>query len=558
MRQSKYITIITMACALFFASCSDEYMENMNTDPSKAATIDPNAQLTTAQLQTYGDLSMMEIYRNYHYAFTQQLMGCWNTTNYGGRHTLDNNEMSRIWTSFYTQSLKNIIDAQYRTAEDAEKVNINSVLRIYRVYLMSIITDTYGDAPFSEAGLGFLEGKFNPKYDKQEDIYNAFFLELEDAVNKIDPTKDKVTGDLIYAGDVTKWQQLANSLRLRFAMRISNVNPTKAQTEFENALAANGGVITDASSDALIKYMTIAFSFGQEAYSDYRGNSLSQLLFGNDPANNPSYLCSTFFNQLYNSGDPRTFKISRCYYDGLMSATSPDNRVDITQEMIEKGIAFSPRDPGAYSWEPWPTGYDSHICAELAVNTPSVTATMAREVEPKLANNFLKSDNPGVVMTSAEVKFLMAEAIVKKWNVGSVSAEDLYKQGVRAAMDFLTDNYGCTATTDAEFDAFIQDKGAFGHTDNQKLEAINTQAWILHFTNPAECWANVRRSGYPKLKSPAEYGFGQYLTGGTEIPVRLCYPVLESSYNKKSYNEAIERMGGTDNWHCLLWWDTEN
>lgn len=558
MKQSKYITIITMACALFFASCSDEYMENMNTDPSKAATIDPNAQLTTAQLQTYGDLSMMEIYRNYHYAFTQQLMGCWNTTKYGGRHTLDNNEMSRIWTSFYTQSLKNIIDAQYRTAEDAEKVNINSVLRIYRVYLMSIITDTYGDAPFSEAGLGFLEGKFNPKYDKQEDIYNAFFLELEDAVNKIDPTKDKVTGDLIYAGDVTKWQQLANSLRLRFAMRISNVNPTKAQTEFENALAANGGVITDASSDALIKYMTIAFSFGQEAYSDYRGNSLSQLLFGNDPANNPSYLCSTFFNQLYNSGDPRTFKISRCYYDGLMSATSPDNRVDITQEMIEKGIDFSPRDPGAYSWEPWPTGYDSDICAELAVNNPSVTATMAREVEPKLANNFLKSDNPGVVMTSAEVKFLMAEATVKKWNVGSVSAEDLYKQGVRAAMDFLTDNYGCTATTDAEFDAFIQDKGAFGHTDNQKLEAINTQAWILHFTNPAECWANVRRSGYPKLKSPAEYGFGQYLTGGTEIPVRLCYPVLESSYNKKSYNEAIERMGGTDNWHSLLWWDTEN
>ncbi|MDE6162920.1 MAG: SusD/RagB family nutrient-binding outer membrane lipoprotein, partial [Bacteroides sp.] len=374
----------------------DEYMENMNTDPSKAATIDPNAQLTTAQLQTYGDLSMMEIYRNYHYAFTQQLMGCWNTTNYGGRHTLDNNEMSRIWTSFYTQSLKNIIDAQYRTAEDAEKVNINSVLRIYRVYLMSIITDTYGDAPFSEAGLGFLEGKFNPKYDKQEDIYNAFFLELEDAVNKIDPTKDKVTGDLIYAGDVTKWQQLANSLRLRFAMRISNVNPTKAQTEFENALAANGGVITDASSDALIKYMTIAFSFGQEAYSDYRGNSLSQLLFGNDPANNPSYLCSTFFNQLYNSGDPRTFKISRCYYDGLMSATSPDNRVDITQEMIEKGIAFSPRDPGAYSWEPWPTGYDSDICKEFAVNNPSGTVTMAREVEPKLANNFLKTDNPGV------------------------------------------------------------------------------------------------------------------------------------------------------------------
>ena len=350
------------ACTLFFASCSDEYMENMNTDPSKAATIDPNAQLTTAQLQTYGDLSMVEIYRNYLYAFSQQLMGCWNTTNYGGRHTLDNNEMSRIWTSFYTQSVKNVTDARYRTAEDPGKVNINSILRIYRVYLMSIITDIYGDVPYTEAGLGFLDGKYTPRYDKQEDIYNDFFRELEDASSKLDATKDRVTGDVIYNGDLTKWKKLANSLRLRFAMRISNVNPEKAEAEFESAMIADGGVIDDAASDALIKYITISFSFGQEAYSDYRGNSISQLLFGNDPSNNPSYICSTLFNQLYNTGDPRTFRLARCYYDGLMGATSPDNRIDLTDEMLEKGIEFKPRDPGAYSWEPWPSGYDSDIC----------------------------------------------------------------------------------------------------------------------------------------------------------------------------------------------------
>lgn len=88
-------------------------------------------------------------------------------------------------------------------------------------------------------------------------------------------------------------------------------------------------------------------------------------------------------------------------------------------------------------------------------------------------------------------------------------------------------------------------------------EAINTQAWILHFTNPAECWANVRRSGYPRLKSPAEYGFAQYLTGGSKIPVRLCYPTLESSYNKSGYDEALERMGGTNNWNIPVWWDVE-
>ncbi|MDH6309503.1 hypothetical protein M2451_001868 [Dysgonomonas sp. PFB1-18] len=554
MKYNKYITIILAACAMLFTACSDEYMENMNTDPSKAASIDPNAQLTTAQLQTYGSLDMEEIHRNYLYAFNQQLMGCWNTTNYGGRHTQDNSEMSRVWTFFYANAIKNITDAQYRTADDPNKVNINSALSIYKVYLISIITDIYGDAPYSEAGKGLLEDIYTPRYDKQEDIYNDFFLELSAATANLDASKDKITGDVIFNGDVTKWKKLANSLRLRFAMRISDVAPQKGQEEFERALQADGGILENASDDALIKYMNISFSFGQEAYSDYRGNAMSQLLFGNDPANNPSYLCSTFFNQLYNTNDPRTFRIARCYYDGLMSSTSPDNRIDLTDEMIEKNIPFQPRDPGAYSWEPWPSGYDSDILKELAENDPSISASVARETEPKLANNFLKGDNPGVVMTSAEVKFLLAEAALKGWNVGSASVNDLYKQGVRAAMDFLSDNYGCEVVSNDDFETFFPNIG-IGYTNEQKKEAINTQAWILHFTNPSECWANVRRSGYPKLKSPADYGFGQFLTGGSEIPVRLCYPVLESSYNKASYDEALSRMGGTNSWNTPVWWD---
>ncbi|WP_321517896.1 SusD/RagB family nutrient-binding outer membrane lipoprotein [uncultured Bacteroides sp.] len=551
-----YFIMILVTCTILFSACSDDYMKSMNTDPSKAATIDPNAQLTTAQLQTYGDLGMVEIYRNYLYSFNQQLMGCWNTTNYGGRHTLDNSEMSRIWTSLYPTAIKNITDAQYRTVDDTKRININSTLRIYRVYLMSIITDIYGDVPYSEAGKGFLEEKFNPHYDKQEDIYNDFFIELSSAAANLDASKDKITGDVIFNGDVAKWKKLANSLRLRFAMRISNVAPQKAQEEFEKAIQADGGIFENATDNALIRYMDVSFSFGQDAYSDYRGNALSQLLFGNDPANNPSYICSTLFNQLNSTGDPRTFRMTRFYYDGLMSATSPANRVDLTDEMIAKNIKFQPRDPGAFSWEPWPSGYDSDILKELAKNNPSVASSVSRETEPKLANNFLKGSNPGVVMTSAEVKFLLAEAKLKGWNVGSSSVSDLYKQGVRASMDFLTSNYGCPTISDDAFNEFIQKNGV-GYTDEQKKESINTQAWILHFTNPAECWANVRRSGYPKLKSPEAYGFGQFLTGGSDIPVRLCYPVLESSYNKASYDEALSRMGGTDSWHTHVWWDKE-
>ena len=331
------LVISIAAAALCMVSCSDEYLENLNTDPSKAATIDPNAQLTTAQLQTYGDLGMVEIYRNYLYGFTQQLMGCWNTTNYGGRHTIADSEMSRIWTSFYTNAIKNLTDAEFRTSGDESKVNINAVTKIYRVYMMSIITDIYGDVPCSEAGQGYVGRIFNPAYDTQEDIYDSFFKDLAEAVEALDESKDAVTGDLIYNGDISKWRKLANSLRLRFAMRISNAAPEKAETEFETALAAEGGIMEISGDDALIKYMDVAFSFGQDSYSDYRSNALSKLLFGNDPANNPSYICSTLFNELYDNGDPRTFMISRCYYDGLMSATSPDNRVDLTPGSILMG-----------------------------------------------------------------------------------------------------------------------------------------------------------------------------------------------------------------------------
>ena len=556
MRKIKTFIILSAALlAGISSSCSDSYMEDLNTDKSKANSIDPNAQLTKPELQTYGDLGMVEIYRNYLYAFTQQLMGCWNTTNYGGRHTVDNNEMGRIWTSFYPKAIKNLTDAIHRSAEDENRKNINAILRIYRVYMMSVITDIYGDAPYSEAGLGYLKEIYNPKYDTQEDIYNDFFTELKDAASALNAANDRITGDVIYNGDVAKWIKLANSLRLRYAMRISDVAPEKARKEFEDALASEGGVLTSGSDDALIKYMDISFSFGQDSYTDYRGNALSQLLFGNDPANNPSYLCSTFFNQLYNTKDPRTFMIARFYYDGLMSQTSPDNRIDLTDEITGKGIAMNPCQPGAFSYDPWPQGYDSDMMKEIAKTNPSVETTMARETEPKLANNFLRGDNPGVVMTCAEVNLLLAEASLKKWNTGG-TVEGFYSKGVRAAMDFLADNYGYDRISDNDFNAYIADNGT-GHTEQQAKAAINTQAWILHFTNPAECWANVRRSGYPRLKSPAEYGFGQYLTGGKDIPVRLCYPTLESSYNKPGYDEALKRMGGKDSWNTHVWWDVE-
>lgn len=547
------IALMLIASSSFLGACSDNYLESLNTDPSKAEVIDPNAQLTTAQLQTYGRLDLVDIYRNYLGAFNQQYMGCWNTTNYGGRHTIDNSVMGYWWTLGYTGAIGNLVDAEYYTKENPAKANINAALNIYKVYIMSIMTDLYGDVPYFEAGKGYLESIFNPKYDEQKDIYDDFFKVLAVAVEQLDASKDRITGDVIYSGDINRWKKFANTLRMRLAMRISNVDPARAQKEFEEALVATGGIFTSSSDDAMINYMEVSYSFGSESFSDYRGNAYSKLLYGNDPANNPTYLCSTFFNQLYDTKDPRTFRIARCYYDGKMSTTRPDNRIDLTEEMIEKGINFQPCIPGAYSWEPWPTGYDSDILKEMAVSDPSIPVSVSREVEPKLATTFLMSDNKGIVITYSEAMFLLAEAKLKGWNVGTYTVENCYKTGVREAMNILSNHYDCEPISSEEFEEYYANN-PIGYTNEQKIRAINTQAWLLHFLNPTECWANVRRSGYPALKSPAEYGFSQFLTDGQEIPVRLCYPTLESSYNKANYEEAVERMGGKDSWYNRVWW----
>lgn len=485
-RYKPIITLMLAALGMMFTACSDDFMENMNTDKTKAESVDPAAQLTTAELQTYGRLDLNDVYRNYLFGFTQQFMGCWNTTTYGGRHQIDNNVLGYMWTLGYTGAIANLVDADYKTKDDPTKTNINAAVNIFRIYMMSIITDLYGDVPYSEAGKGYLEDIFTLRYDKQEDIYNSFFTELAEAVDQLDATKDKISSDVIYDGDIAKWKKFANSLRLRFAMRISDVNPEKARKEFEAALNADGGVFESGDDDALVHYMEISYSFGSESYSDYRGNALSKLMYGNDPTNNPTYICSTFFNQMYNTKDPRTFRIARCYYDGLMSVTSPDGRVDLTDEMIEKGVEFQPNEPGAFSWDPWPAAsYDSDILNELKETNPDApNIDDNRVVEPKLATTFLKSDNPGVLMTYAEVCLLRAEAALKGWNAGSMTTEGFYKTGVKAAMDFLSDNYDIDPITDEECDEYYANN-PIGYTDEKKKESINVQKWILNFLNPA-------------------------------------------------------------------------
>ena len=556
--------LVCMSVAVFvLASCSDKIYEEINTDPTKADHVNPSSQLSYAELQMYGDMNYVDVHRLYTYAFTQHLMGCWNTTNYGGQHRMDDNEMSRPWNNLYAGAIRNLTDAIEATKDDATQVNIHAALRIFRVYVASLLTDYYGDVPFSEAGMGYITGNSKPKYDKQEDLYRFFFTELKEAAALFDISAKAITSDPLFGGNIAEWITFANSLRLRYAMRLSDVLPDFAKTEFVDAL--EDGVMVSGTDDACVKHLNVSYSFGQEAFRDIRGNAMAKYFYGNDPANNPSYLCQTFWEQLYKNNDPRTTRLCRFYIDDYMSISTGDGRIDVTDAVLATQAANPSTNviytiaPGEFSWDNWPS-YTDIPGSPLATQIEGIQAahpdynpgSNPRWLMPKLANNFLRSDNPGILMTYAEVCFLRAEAAVLGWTTDN--AKDCYENGIRAAMNILADYYGCSVITDAEYAAYIAEAAvAFGSVPDQQKSQINTQAWILHFHNPAEAWANVRRADYPKLQAP---NTKNPLIDGADIPVRLCYPIKEETYSKDAYREAKDRVGNYS-WHARLWWDTK-
>lgn len=552
------------AMAFTLSACSDSHMEEINTDETKVTNLDPNAQLTTSLLQTYGDFSLMDTYRNYITGFTQHFAGGWNVTNYAGAVHHEDDIARRIWDRYYEVAIKNLVDAIHKSED---KANLNAALRIHRVFLLSVLADTYGDIPASEAGLGYISGISTPKYDTVEEIYNWFFEELSACEAQLGTGSDRISGDVTsLGGEVAKWKKYANSLRMRYAMRISDVNPQKAQKEFEAAVGA--GYIASAADDAYIKYSDSPFTYydGANDY-DFRTNALGEILYGQDPSS-PTFVSSTLFYQMQNTSDPRLYRICRHYYNIKRSQVKPDKEqnIDLTDEVLayfkRAGIGEEPCNTGAAWYENWMNVAETkefptlQKWADNDANTYDNSDYRARLMRPCLNIDFEMPSCPGILFTYAEAELLLAEAKTKGWNVGG-EAESHYEAGVRAAMDMLN-NYYLTSNkiSSDEIDSFLARNPL---SDNPK-EAINTQAWILHLMNPSEAWANMRRSDYPAVLDRSRLGTFPgdgfvYDDPDLSMPTRLRYPELEGQYNSINYHAAIERMGGTDDWHKSLWWD---
>lgn len=555
-----------MTTGVAMTSCSDDTLSNINTDKTKVSNLDPNAQLTTALLQTYGDFSLMDTYRNYITGFTQHFAGGWNVTNYAGSNFAEDDISRRIWDRYYEISIKNLVDAIHQSED---KPNLNAALRIHRVYLTAVLADIYGDVPASEAGLGYIAGISTPKYDTVEELYNWFFEELTACEALLGTGTDNISGDVTsMGGDVAQWKKYANALRMRYAMRISDVNPQKAQDEFEKAVAA--GAISSAADDVYIKYADSPYTYydGANDY-DFRTNALSEILYGQD-ATSPTFVSSTLFYQMQRTADPRLYRICRHYYNIKRSQVKPDKEenIDLTDEVLayfeRTQTGEEPCNPGAAWYSDWmnvpatselPTLQKK---ADMDANTYDNSDFRARAMRPHLNIDFEMPNTPGDLMSYAEVEFLLAEAKTKGWNV-SGDAESHYEAGVRASMQLLNNHYlTSNKISDDEINAFI----AHNPLGENPKETINTQAWILHMMNPSEAWANMRRSDYPAILDRTRLGIFTngftYTDADMTMPNRLRYPELEAQYNSANYKAAIERMGGTDNWHSKLYWDKNN
>ncbi|MEL7586556.1 MAG: SusD/RagB family nutrient-binding outer membrane lipoprotein [Prolixibacteraceae bacterium] len=532
MKKINYILPLFMLLITF--GCSD--FDELNMDPTKSTDMDPNLQIPTIQMRQTENHQEWHRYLSYPTGFMNQWTGNWSTVEYGGHAKKYDNFMEQMWVSYYPIIIRDVVDVVQRTKDQPELVNVHSIARILRVQCFLKLTDFYGDVPYFDAGMGYYNGVFKPKYDKQEDIYNDFFKELEEACTALDPDADLITHDLYYNGNIEKWKKFGNSLRLRIAMRLTKADPAKARQQAEAAIAA--GVFESNDDICFIKHE----NFQNPSEGVGKGNGLAiRLSNPEDPTQNAFRLTTELVKAMEDSKDPRILYYGGCYYTDA-------NRTDITAQVKEQLLLYQEMSLPAQSFS-WDEGiWRAPIDVVINGATVAVEHNYQRLQPSKLITAF---DAPYLHMSYAEVKFLMAEAAFRGWNTGGGDANTHFQEGLEAAVRQWS-LFGVS-----EFDErAISDFKAFNTlTAGKELLQINTQLWVLHFMDPMETWANWRRSGMPAVTFYNRYPAENQSNGQT--PRRLQYPTEEQLKNKANYDEAITRMGGTDDWLTRVWWDKE-
>lgn len=522
------IVVLTM----FMWSCTDEF-EDYNTNKSK----------------------LMEI-------SVKELTGLFSKAQMGGSDwlTTDNyNRMSRTITN-HLSGYMTILDITYEqntlrlgyhnscfkdmfvdaapalqcifdlTKDDADFQDEFAVALVWKVFLMQQATDLWGPIPYTDAGKG-LE---YTTYESQKDVYYLMFDDLKTATDIMnasvasDPAANAFgVGDMIYNGSVQQWIKFANSLRLRLAIRISNIDPTKARTEAE--AAASGNTLETTADDA---------GLDVTAWSE-SGNGLSRV---NDWYS--TLMSSSIESYLRGYSDPRMEQ----FFDAVPDPTPQgDNPALYGNIGGYHGMANGYLNTSEYN--------DAYYYSRLSMTrwSPATRYTY-----------------PIAIMYAAETSFLKAEGAWRGWNMGG-TAQQFYENGIKVSMEQWTEisadsiqRYIESENTPVAPDDYGYNHAAasdipvkFSTNSEKQFEQIITQKWLSNFPISVEAFAEYRRTRLPKIyPKNASANPNIDLTKG-QIITRL--PFVEDEYKTQpeKIEEAIKLLGNgvPDLENIPLWWD---
>lgn len=532
MKTLKYLVLFSFA--LVFQACTKD-LQSLNENPAGFAELDPSYQFTKVQAGLAGDREDVWRYDLLVASpMVQHLAGAWGTQAGGMYQIMEKAYWTSHWEATYPRELKNIQDIVDKTNNDPDQININAAARILRVFIYAKITDLYGDIPYSEAIKGFSEGKFLPKYDKQEDIYADFFKELAEAVSSLDESKGAFQGDIFYNGNISQWKKLGNSLRLRLGFRIVNVNPSEAKKQVEAALSS--GVMTNNADIAMTKHMPISYS-----EDELRGNGRSQV-FRVDVSSTNFRLVNTLVDFMSDRNDPRLDIYGRAYLGTGIIGVSQDIQ-DITDLIEPLGMK-----PGGL---PWVEAIDYGVIKDKDGNEVNIDF-MTSLRQPSTYVSAL--DAPSFHLTYAEVALLKAEAALRGWG-GLSNPAQYFNQGLEASCDMMTLYPGAPPISAEAIDKLKESYSPFPTDFEKVMDAIHGQMWVNFFLNGTEAYSNYRRTKYPSQLVP--FSSLAWYTSETDgvMPKRFFYPTAEFIQNPTSLQEAIDRLGGKDDWLKPVWWD---
>ena len=462
-----------------------------------------------------------------------------------GNFTLGTEE---IWSNYYG-SLPEIRELERRigTYTDSPGVkNMNAMLKIIRALKTFKVTDLFGDIPFTEAGYGFQNLDYlHPKFDIQRNIYLSLLDDLKWAEENIDesapliePYKSFIGFDKLFSGDMVKWRKLANSLRLRHAMRMSEKEPVIAGDIIREIIENNKPVFvgydfatTPLESACLwpasvgFKNESLPWSF-REHKNLRMGSNIWRLFSANDSADGRGIF------------DPRAYIF---FETNNNNQWSPYPQLPDASTPSEGGIPYGSHRDQAGSFS---------IKGESCRYSPF--------------NYFIIDDinyMPIILFTGAEVHFIKAEAYFRGIGVAvnKDQADIEYMNGVNSSVKWWMKTAqnsklplsGMTFPEMIPIPQGLNESSVMVHygswnatTEEEKLGYIYAQWMLDAFRQPCEAYALARRTG----KTPRE--------GNPISHFRLPYPPSEKEYNSTNCAEAIARQGG-DDFGNKIWWVPE-